>query len=387
MNQGRKVAILSVVHQALDNRVFYREARTLAEAGYEVTLIAVHDRDEVKDGVRIRALPRVPRSRRPLLWRAIARMAVETDADIFHIHDPELLMVTPWLRRKTGRPTIYDIHEANADFIAVKDYLPALIRRPLAGIFRRLEPLLAKGESGLIFADDAIAADFVRFDGPKVTLFNFPGDDLIAAGATAIARRDRREPVVLYLGGLEPNRGARVMIAAFDEVLARMPEARLLIVGHFMPPDLEAEVLSDAIARGIAHAITITGRVPFEQIGQYLQRASVGWVTWQAAPKNQKNIPTKLFEYMAFGLPVISSDLPSTRLFVEPGINGLLVDAADPSAHAAALLQLLNTPYEAAAMRRAGRRLVESRYNWDAMAPKLLSLYDEVLRQDQRSDS
>lgn len=387
MNQGRKVAILSVVHQALDNRVFYREARTLAKAGYDVTLIAVHDRDEVKDGVRIRGLPRVPRSRRPLLWRAIARMAVETNADIFHIHDPELLMVTPWLRRKTGRPTIYDIHEANSDFIAVKDYLPALIRRPLAGIFRRLEPLLAKGEIGLIFADDAIAADFVRFDGPKVTLFNFPGGDLIAAGATAIARRDRREPVVLYLGGLEPNRGARLMIAAFHEVLTRMPEARLLIVGHFMPPDLEAEVQADAAARGITHAVTITGRVSFEQIGRYLQRASVGWVSWQAVPKNQKNIPTKLFEYMAFGLPVVTSDLPSTRPFVEQGINGLLVDAADPSAHAAALLQLLRNPDDAAAMGRAGRQLVETRYNWDAMAPKLLSLYDEVIGRVQRSDS
>ena len=66
---GRKVAILSSVHLALDNRVFYREARTLARAGYDVTLIAVHDRDEVRDGVRIRALPRVARRRRPLRHR------------------------------------------------------------------------------------------------------------------------------------------------------------------------------------------------------------------------------------------------------------------------------------------------------------------------------
>ena len=51
-------------------------------------------------------------------------MAIESRADIYHIHDPELLLITPYLRRKTGRPTIYDIHEANADFIAVKDYLP-----------------------------------------------------------------------------------------------------------------------------------------------------------------------------------------------------------------------------------------------------------------------
>ena len=380
MSRGRKVVILSVVHQALDNRVFYREARTLAAAGYDVTLIAVHDKDETKDGVHIRALPRVPRTRRPLLWRTAGRMAVETGADIFHIHDPELLMVTPWLRRTTGRPTIYDIHEANADFIAVKDYMPALVRRPLAEVFRRLEPRLARGESGLIFADDAIAAGFAGFAVPKVTLFNFPGDELITTGATAMSETEWREPVVIYLGGLERNRGASVMIAAFAKVVARMPEARLLIVGHFMPADLEDEVRADVASRGIERAVTITGRVPFEQIGEYLGRASAGWVTWQAVPKNQKNIPTKLFEYMAFGLPVVSSDLPSTRLFVEPGLNGLLVDAGDPSAHAAALLRLLNDPTEAGLMGRAGRQLVETRYNWNMMAPKLLALYDELLR-------
>ena len=90
--------------------------------------------------------------------------------------------------------------------------------------------------------------------------------------------------------------------------------------------------------------MTLTGRVPFETIGRYLQQAAVGWVTWQPARKNQKNIPTKLFEYMAYGLPVVSSDLPSTRPFVHDGVNGYRVRADDPAAHAAAILALLRDP-------------------------------------------
>lgn len=169
------------------------------------------------------------------------------------------------------------------------------------------------------------------------------------------------------------------MIAAFAEVLAAMPDARLLIVGHFMPAELEAEVRADAAERGVAHAVEITGRVPFEQIGDYLHRAAVGWVTWQPYTKNQKNIPTKLFEYMAFNLPVVSSDLPSTRPFVEPGINGLLVPATDPSAHAAAIIHLLSHPDAARSMGQSGRQLVETRFNWDAMVPRLLDFYEAVL--------
>jgi glycosyltransferase involved in cell wall biosynthesis len=306
-------------------------------------------------------------------------MAVESLADVYHIHDPELLLVTPWLRRATGRPTIYDIHEANADFIAVKDYLPAAARRPLATVFRRLEPRLARGESGLIFADEAIAADFAGFDKPKTTLFNYPGRELIDRGAAVVADPTPREPVVLYLGGLERNRGAALMVAAFAQVVAGMPAARLLIVGHFMPAELEQEVRVEAEACGIAHAITITGRVPFERIGDYLRRAALGWVTWQPVPKNRKNIPTKLFEYMAYGLPVVSSDLPSTQPFIQPAVNGLLVEATDPAAHAAALLRLLGDLPVARAMGRAGLALVETRYNWEQMEPRLLALYDAVL--------
>lgn len=376
---SRKVIILSSVHQALDNRVFYREARSLAQAGYEVELIAVHERDEYKDGVQIRALPRVARSRRPLLWRALARLAVESRADIYHIHDPELLLVTPYLRRVTGRPTIYDIHEANADFIAVKDYIPAVIRWPLGGLFRHLEPRLAQGESGLIFADDAIAADFAAFGKPKTTLFNYPGRDLVERGGAAVRSGDPDRPEILYLGGMERNRGSALLTATFAHVLEAVPHARLLVVGHFAPPSLEDEVRADAEARGIAHAVEITGRVPFERIGDYLRRAAVGWVTWQPYPKNQKNIPTKLFEYMAYGLPVVSSDLPSTRPFITHGENGLLVEATSAEAHADAIIRLLQDRPLADAIGRAGRALVQSRYNWDAMTTRLLALYEAVL--------
>lgn len=377
----RKVTILSTVHLALDNRVFYREAQTLAHAGYDVTLIAIHDRDEVKDGINILALPRVPRRRRWTLWRKLAKMAVATSADIYHIHDPELLMVTPYLRRKTGRPTIYDIHEANADFIAVKDYLPGWIRRPLSVVFRYLEPLLARGESGLIFADDQIANDFTTSAKPTTTLFNFPSQTLLNLGINN-ARNIARDPVVLYLGGLERNRGSSLMMAAFAKVLKVKSDSRLLIVGHFMPPELEDELWADAKSRSIDHAVTITGRVPFEEIGSYLDRAKIGWITWQPFPKNMKNIPTKLFEYMAYGLPVVSSDLPSIRPYIEHGYNGLLVEPSNPAAHAGALLRLLQSDAEAIRMGRAGRDLVETKYNWDVMTPRLLALYDEILPPD-----
>lgn len=344
-----------------------------------MTLIAVHDADERIDGIQIRALPKIARARRPLLWRQLLLMAIETEADVYHFHDPELLLVSPWLRHLTGKPTIYDIHEANADFIEVKDYLPGGLRRPLAGLMRELEPRLANHESGLIFADDAIAETFVRHQGPKTTLFNFPGQELVDQGAATGFDLAGRDPVVLYLGGLERNRGSALMVEAFAKVLRTIPEARLLIVGHFQPPTLEAEVALAAERLGIAHALTITGRVPFERIRDYLQQARVGWITWQPYPKNEKNIPTKLFEYMAFGLPVVSSNLASVRPFIHTGVDGFLVTPEDAEAHATAIIGLLQDNELASQMGQAGRRLVETSYNWIAMESRIQALYRAVL--------
>jgi glycosyltransferase involved in cell wall biosynthesis len=374
-----RVTVLSSVHIALDNRVFYREARSLQRAGYHVTLIATHPRDETKDGVRIVGLPRVPRWQRPLLWMTLLRHALATQADVYHFHDPELLLATPWLRLLTGRPTVYDVHETYADFIRVKDYMPAWMRYPIAWVFRWLEPLLAHLQSALVFADDQIGADFQHVNCPKATLFNFPALSFVEQARGATRGLDRRDPVILHLGGHERNRGSRLIVEAFYRVRQELPEAKLLLVGHFMPPDLEREVRDHVAARGIVDAVTVTGRVPFEEIGTYLRRASVGWVPWQPVPKNEKNIPTKLFEYMAYSLPVVSSDLPSTRAFVQNGENGYRVTADDPQAHADALVKLLRDPDRARAMGRRGQAIVQTCYNWGEMEDRLLALYGELL--------
>jgi len=168
------------------------------------------------------------------------------------------------------------------------------------------------------------------------------------------------------------------MLAAFARVVAQMPAARLRLVGHFAPPGLEGEMRAEAARRGIGHAVEFAGRVPFAQVGEHLAAARAGWVTWGAAAKNRKNIPTKLFEYMAFGLPVVSSDLPSTRPFVPPDV-GLLAGADDPAGHAAALLRLLGDAAAAERLGAAGRARVVEGWNWAAMEPRLLGLYEAVL--------
>ena len=121
-----KIVHMTSVHRPFDVRIFAKECSSLAEHGYDVVLIAVHDHDEMCDGVQIKSIPR-PRSQWSRMiftaWRVVLE-ALRQGADIYHCHDPELL---PWtcLMRLLGRTVVYDMHENVPKDILDKTWLPA----------------------------------------------------------------------------------------------------------------------------------------------------------------------------------------------------------------------------------------------------------------------
>ena len=374
-----KVCIISTVHNALDNRIFYKEALSLEKAGFEVSLIAVHDKPDTLHGISILPLPRLSRSRRPKLWWKVIHLALSNRADIFHIHDPELLLVSPLIRLLTRKPVIYDIHEANADFIETKEDIPNTLRQILAWSFRWFEPIMARFQSGLIFADDQVAKIFAHVNLPKTTLFNFPERSFLDNAFVLSQQSQGHQPIVLHLGGQKRFRGTDLMLDSFQQVLEAIPQAQLVLVGPFSPASLESEFRLEVDRRNMTGSITITGQVPFVEVSKYLVQASVGWIPWLPVAKNLKNIPTKLFEYQAFAIPVVSSDLPSTQPFIEHRKTGLLVTADDPSAHANAIIELLTHQEYASVLGKNGQEAVREHYCWSDMEPRLLGLYQRIL--------
>ena len=112
MRPTRSSCILTTVHPPFDTRVFHKQARTLARAGYDVTLIAKHKCDEMIDGIMVLALPS-SRNRLArifgLTWRAF-RLALRQRADVYHFHDPERLLLGVLLKLLTEAKVIYDVH-------------------------------------------------------------------------------------------------------------------------------------------------------------------------------------------------------------------------------------------------------------------------------------
>lgn len=370
---SRKVCILTTVHPPLDIRIFHKQAKTLVRAGYDVTLIAQHNGNVEVDGVKIIGLPR-PRNRLGrifgLTWRAF-RLALRERADIYHFHDPELLLIGLLLKFFARARVIYDVHEDVPQQILTKHWIPTLLRYPLAMLFNVIEKFLARAMDAVVVATEGIAMKFARFE--PVVVHNYP--DLEMFLNLSPGSREGKERVLVYVGGISEIRGAREMVQAL-EYLNPSIDVRLDLIGRFEPENLEKELRALPGYR----RVRFLGWLPWKETWQQARKATAGLVVFYPAPNHTQSLPNKLFEYMAAGLPVVASNFPLWREIVEGNRCGIAVDPLDPQAIAHAVEYLLTHPEEARRMGENGRQAVIEKYNWKREEGTLLRLYKELLK-------
>jgi glycosyltransferase involved in cell wall biosynthesis len=368
-----KVCILTTVHPPFDTRIFHKQAKTLAQAGYDVVLIAQHDRNGVVDGVKIIAIPK-PRNRFyrifGLTWKAFF-LALKQKADVYHFHDPELLPIGMLLKFFTHAKVIYDVHEDVSEQILTKSWIPALLRRPWAVMFNFVEKLLARWVDAVVVATKGIAEKFRRLN--PIVVHNYPDHTLLLNPMPAT--EVKKGKVLIYVGGISRIRGAVEMVRAL-EFLEHIPDLRLDLIGRFEPPELERELRE---LPGYQR-VRFLGWLPWEEAWEHAGAASIGLLLFLPAPNHERSLPNKLFEYMAAGLPVIASNFPLWKEIVEGNNCGLCIDSLNPKAIAKAIEYLLEHPEEVRKMGENGRRAVLEKYNWEQEAKKLLAMYKNLMK-------
>lgn len=369
-----KVCILTSVHLPFDGRVFHKEARSLAKAGYDVTLIARHDKDEVVDGVRIVPLPE-PKSRlqrmTKVLWR-LYRLALREDADVYHFHDPELMIVGLLLKLR-GKRVIWDVHEHYPNAILDKYYLARPLRRAISSSFDLFERAVVRFFDYVIYTTPFVGARYQKMKVRSGRVENYPIVELSDA-----FERNPQEKIV-YLGAMSPTRGLVEVIEAFSLVAKERPSWELCLVGSCRPQSFEQELKDLAARCGVAANVKFIAWVPYEEKERLSSQASMGVITYLPYSNNTSCLPNKLFDYMLVGLPVIASDFPLYRQIVEPNRCGILVDPSKPDQIARAMEYLIERPQEAREMGERGRKAVLEEYNWEKESERLLQIYDAVL--------
>ena len=298
----------------------------------------------------------------------VLRAARHVRADLYHLHDPELLPLGI-VFKLLGLRVVYDAHEDLPRQIAYKPYIPGWAQRPLALATGALEQGAARVVDGVVAATPRIAA---RFPAGKVTLVqNFPLSSEFAAGPTR--PYEERPPLVAYVGRLTREVGAIVMADA-ARIVAPRRDVRFTLAGP-----IEPELAETITRRTSAVRVELPGRLDRTEVVSLLHDARVGMVLFQPVANYVEAYPTKLFEYMASELPVVASDFPVWREIVAEVDCGLLADPTDPIAVADAIEELLADPERAAAMGRRGREAVLERYRWEPQGARLVDLYSGLL--------
>ena len=369
---------LSTVHGPFDTRIFQKECRTLAEAGYRVTFLVPHARRETADGVDILPLPRIARRERRILlapWHAF-RAARALPADLYHFHDPELLPIGVLLRWTTRARVVYDAHENYARQMSGRDWMPRPLKRILPRLVGAVERWAIRRLDAVVCATEHIAAQFPR--ARTAVVKNYPLLKMSPAEPDP-AQFDPANVTVLYTGGWTEHRGVYQLVQAMEHVAT--PGARLLLLGKCVSPALQERAQS---LPGYAR-VDYRGTVPFAEVYRHMRRAAIGLICNQPRHDYEMAQPNKLFEYMSAGLPVIASHFPRWKEVVEGNDCGLTVDPTRPQEIARAIDTLLSQPDRRREMGRNGLQAVQTTYNWQAEGRKLLQLYQELLPARQSS--
>ncbi len=364
----RRVCHITTVHPVDDHRILHKECASLSEAGYDVTLIAPHDRDGVLRGVRVRALRAPARNRLERMLRrpeAAYRAALDVDAELYHFHDPDFLPYGVRLAR-AGRRVVYDAHEDVAVQVRHKDWIPSRARTHVAQAAAALEAACV-GRIDAVVSPSASALHRLRTRQPRTVLVaNYPRLEATPAPAPW----DRRRRAACYVGGITRVRGAHELVDAMSHV-----QAELILAGAMWPPALRGELERSAGWPRVRYL----GRVDHERVTDVLAQSKVGVIPLHPHPAYRDALPVKLFEYLAAGLPVISIDVPRWREVLDAHDCGVCVPFGSPPALGAAIGALLDDDERARAMGARGRRVVEAHYSWRSQADALLALYAELL--------
>ncbi len=353
-----RVLVLTVVHHPGDARIRHREIRALLAAGHDVVYaapftgygLAVPPAAETP-GLTTLDVPRARGRHRVAALLAARRLlhGARGRVDLVLLHDPELLAAAAGLRLP---PTVWDVHEDTAAAVSLKPWLPPVLRRGVATGFRGVERL-AEHRHPLLLAEYAYRSRFAR-------------DHLVVPNTTAVPASvpppgtDR----VVHVGHLTLPRGTAELLATARELRRRGSTIRLHLIGPADGPS--TTLLAAAVA---ADEVVWHGFVPNDRALLLIEGALAGLILLHDEPNYRVSLPTKVQEYAAHGVPVVTTALPLAVDLVERAGCGLVVPFdADPDVVGAgaadAVLALAGDPARAAAMGAAGHTFALAELDW-----------------------
>lgn len=367
------VCVITTIHPPFNARIYTRELLALVEAGYSSALVAPWSMTPESDP-RIFWVPlRSPKRRSERIlhgWRTF-RAASKVHAKAYHFHDLDFL---PWallLKWQKKVPVVYDCHENYPEEVRHnKLWIPRALRPVASGITRLFENFSVKQLKHVIVPVPSLQQRFGEFSGMRI--------QQVRNLARWNARKDlQHEKALIFTGGLLVSYGAQGLLEIMRELKRRGRSYPLIVVDRF-----ESEALREEFRVAIeieSLPISIVPKVNPSEMDRLLSRAWIGLATEMDTPDRRLSLPTKLFEYMAMGLPVVASGIPHSREVVEASGNGIVVPPADWMCFTDAVERLWEDAAFRDQCRESGFKAVEGEFSWVHEQKRLVAYFATFL--------
>lgn len=376
------IYIVSSSHLANDIRVFQKEALSIQKLdNKELFYLVPHHKTERIEGVQIIpvSLNRAKYQRLILNPFLIFFKLLFKKVDVIHFHDPELMpfiLILNWLKPKLK--TIYDIHEDLEGLVRNRNWIPLKKenRNFIAGIAARYEKFFVKRFSSIIAADHVIAERCKTVNANTIVIENFPKKEEYIHNERLQAPTDYIK--ISSFGGLSNARCIETIVKAI-EILYEKHKIKCVVGGGIASQDLFESLKKSSAWSSIEYL----GKVSRTQMANEICTSHVSFVMFSDSPNHYQIRSNRFYETLSFGVPVICSDFPEWKAFMNENNCGFACNPNDAKQVADCIQQILLTPSLRQTLGDNGRNIVLNKYNWEIEEKKLINLYNKLLNENE----
>ncbi|WP_040584895.1 glycosyltransferase [Spirosoma luteum] len=369
-----RVLHISTAHQPQDPRVVLKQCQTLTEL-YDVFCAIPHSNPAIAPAIHFISLPYFRR----VIWRTlltcpfIVLRCLWLRPKVVHVYVPEFLPFA-YVFHIFGAQIIYEVQENLHKKMHLKTLNNGFLLTKAFQLFDRL----ARRHFYLIFTEHSYLTTYLSLNKPFCVIYNYPLLSFVESFRKPY-QPNTDQPSFFYIGWLSFERAFDTLVCALEQIKALYPAFTMYLFGKrlFTEADL-IDLPGFSTVRKNLHFYDYTDqRIAFP----YATGATAGLALLKPVGDYEDSYPTKLFEYMALGLPVITSNFPLYRAVVEQHNCGFCVSPYEPAQVAEKLIYLIEHVGEARSMGQRGRQAVEQFYNWTSEANKLINFYEQILRE------
>jgi glycosyltransferase involved in cell wall biosynthesis len=392
-----KVCMISCTHDLYDDRIYWKEALSLNKNGYDVCHIGVGTEDKEfisEHGIKLILVRRKVYFNNPItdklyhnlisaqnVYKKILKIAADLKADVYHLHDLQINRIGRQLKSLHHKPrVIYDVHEpfpSHIRYSCATGMLEKIFKILHSAYAHNWELRCSRLYDFIITTEENVYNKF------KNHIKNSKLD--IIYNYTDLNEKNENIPIVdreydaIYCGGITATRGVFQIIETARIAKMKSRNLKFLILGPVLYGNLKPKIIALINKYGLSENVILEDRVPYSEVSAFYNKSKTGLAIFLDNPLNQIILPIKVFEYMAFGLPIICSNFGHLLKYTTSNNTGITVNPRNPDQIYNAIIEILDNKSVYEKYRNNSLKVSKEKYDWSLMEKKLNEIYSGIV--------